>query len=615
MRFKDLSVSKKLVGVFAGVLTITAALGIFALTSLSSLNTASRDVRDNRMPAISALGRFEYFLTRYRVAEANFVMSETEDQRATALKDMRGYLSHADEAWNQYVPTVNSAEEKAKVEKIRTERADYDPMQSKAEETLKAQGKDAAIAYFMGPMKKEFGDIIAAVDDDVTYNHEAGIASGNRSEATYATARIAILIALAAAIAICIAAGIVLVRGISKPLGAMTEAMGELAAGHLNARVPHADQKDEIGQLAEAMTSFKNQLAAAERAKDEQTRTIVDSIGTGLEHLAKGNLTHRISADLSGAFAKLKQNFNAAMEHLQDTMVQILGSTRQIADNAGEISTAADDLSHRTEEQAASLEETAAALEEITVSVKKAASNAHEASNAVGHTKDVAEEGGQIVEAAEKAMDAIAQSSHQITDIIGVIDEIAFQTNLLALNAGVEAARAGEAGKGFAVVASEVRSLAQRSGEAAKQIKALINTSGEHVEDGVKLVGESGQALKRIVEQVAAINALARDSAMAGEQQSTGIEQVNAAVSQMDRVTQQNAAMVEESTAASRALANETVTLSDLVGFFNVGDTAQLPAAAKPTKTPSARPSRRAAAGGARHATAPLASDSDWTEF
>ncbi|GAA0575466.1 methyl-accepting chemotaxis protein [Rhizomicrobium electricum] len=621
MRFKDLSVSKKLVGVFAGVLAITAALGVFAIVSLSSLNASSRDVRDNWMPAISSLSRFEYFLTRYRVAEANFVMSTSEDQRATALKDMRGYQSQADEAWNRYMPTADTAVEKAKVEKILAERADYDPMQSKLEDILKSQGKDAAIAYFMGPMKREFGDIIAATDDDVTYNHDSGIASGNRSEATYATARTAILLALVIAIAICIAAGVVLVRGISKPLGAMTEAMGELAAGHLDARVPHADQQDEIGQLAEAMTSFKNQLAAAEHAKDEQTRTIVGSIGTGLEHLAKGNLTHRITADLSGAFATLKHNFNTAMDHLQDTMKNVLGSTRQIADNANEISTAADDLSHRTEEQAASLEETAAALEEITASVKKAASNAHEASNAVGHTKEVAEEGGQIVEAAVKAMDAIAQSSRQITDIIGVIDEIAFQTNLLALNAGVEAARAGEAGKGFAVVASEVRSLAQRSSEAAKQIKALINTSGEHVEDGVKLVGESGEALKRIVEQVAAINALARDSAMAGEQQSTGIEQVNAAVSQMDRVTQQNAAMVEESTAASRNLANETVTLSDLVGFFNVGDTARLPAAAKPTKTPPPRhpQARRAAAGGARVATAaaPLASepDSDWTEF
>jgi methyl-accepting chemotaxis protein len=184
----------------------------------------------------------------------------------------------------------------------------------------------------------------------------------------------------------------------------------------------------------------------------------------------------------------------------------------------------------------------------------------------------VAQEGGKVVKSATEAMDAISQSSKEITDIIGVIDEIAFQTNLLALNAGVEAARAGEAGKGFAVVASEVRALAGRSGEAAKKIKTLINTSGEHVAGGVRLVGESGQALKRIVEQVQRINALVSEVASAADQQSTAIQEVNAAVGQMDQVTQQNAAMVEESTAASRTLADKTKALQELVLFFDVGD-------------------------------------------
>jgi methyl-accepting chemotaxis protein len=232
-----------------------------------------------------------------------------------------------------------------------------------------------------------------------------------------------------------------------------------------------------------------------------------------------------------------------------------------------------------------------------------------------------AEEGGHVVGTATKAMDSISQSSKQITDITGVIDEIAFQTNLLALNAGVEAARAGDAGRGFAVVASEVRALAQRSSQAAKEIKGLINASGEYVANGVKLVAESGEALTHIVEQVKRINSLVAEMALASEQQATGIEQVNAAVGQMDQVTQQNAAMVEESTAASRNLAHETEALQSQIAFFNVG--VEMPvkseAAAEPEPAPAPRKVVRAGASrGAAVAVArkpePEPAD-DWTEF
>jgi methyl-accepting chemotaxis protein len=404
----------------------------------------------------------------------------------------------------------------------------------------------------------------------------------------------------------------------------MTEAMGELARGNLETHVPCSDQKDEIGQLAEAMTTFKNQLAAAERAKAEQTKTIVDSIGAGLSRLAQGDLTHRVTANLTGAFATLKEYFNTAIDRLQETVRRVLDSTRQIATGANEISTAADDLSRRTEQQAASLEETAAALEEITATVKKTSSNTREVTSSVSTAKAAAEDGGRVVGTAIVAMDAIAQSSTKITNIIGVIDEIAFQTNLLALNAGVEAARAGDAGRGFAVVASEVRALAQRSSQAAKEIKAHINTSSEHVGAGVKYVGESGQALKRIVEQVMQINAVVGEMAQAAEQQAVGIEQVNSAVSQMDQVTQQNAAMVEESTAASRNLASETTTLTELVSFFKVGGQSVGTSNSVERAVPSSgmraqsRPSiARASSGGRALArkSAPKAEADDWTEF
>ena len=393
------------------------------------------------------------------------------------------------------------------------------------------------------------------------------------------------------------------------------------AAGLVNALLDHAPLIDtKRRELVDSlMRSVFTDVAVVVHhfIEAEQTEATIKGIGEGLDHLAKGDLTFRVTADLTGKFAKLKTDFNAAMDRLQETVRDVHSTTGLITSGATEISQAADDLSRRTEQQAASLEETAAALEEITATVKKTAANAREASHSVTTAKQVAETGGTVVETAVNAMDAISQSSKKITDIIGVIDEIAFQTNLLALNAGVEAARAGDAGKGFAVVASEVRALAQRSSEAAKQIKTLIKTSSDQVGEGVKFVGESGQALKRIVEQVIQINALVTEMAQAAEQQSTGIEQVNAAVTQMDQVTQQNAAMVEESTAASRNLAQEANRLADLMGFFAVGGEGHVavrsPKPAAPVRAVKAPP--MPAPGGAVAGGAARGGGDDWTEF
>jgi methyl-accepting chemotaxis protein len=630
MNFKDLSVSKKLTGVFALVLAVTVALGLFAQYSLSSTNAVALDISGNWMPSVKALGKLQYTLTRLRSAQNSYMMQLTDAAREKISSNIEKYKTEADGAWAIYKPLITAGKEQGIADKIVAARSAYETSITKNIEIFKSQGGEAAAAFAQGESRDEFNALIAAIDEDVEFNDHMSTNRGEEGQAVFVNARLWIFIAIALAAVFCAIAGYVLIRAISAPLSNMTDAMGELARGNLTVHVPHSDQQDEIGKLAEAMTTFKNQLAQAEEAKAEQTQIIVSSIGIGLDHLAKGDLTHRVNADLTGAFAKLKDDYNLAADRLSETIKNVLNSTHQIAGNANEISTAADDLSRRTEQQAASLEETAAALEEITATVKKTASNAKEASHSVVGAKDAAENGGRVVETAVKAMDAIAQSSKQITDIIGVIDEIAFQTNLLALNAGVEAARAGEAGKGFAVVASEVRALAQRSSEAAKEIKALINTSSEHVGDGVKYVGETGQALKRIVDQVVQINALVTEMAQAAEQQSSGIEQVNSAVGQMDQVTQQNAAMVEESTAASRNLAGETKVLTDLVGFFSVGEEARsaprpqatprqtpTPMAKRPAPKPMAKPVvRTAAAGGGRAAPPkPASDDGDWTEF
>jgi methyl-accepting chemotaxis protein len=296
----------------------------------------------------------------------------------------------------------------------------------------------------------------------------------------------------------------------------------------------------------------------------------VNQIGVGLGRLAEGDLTQRLETAFIPALEPLRQDFNASIDALEKSMTAVGASTRAIGSGTSEISAASDDLSQRTEHQASSLEETSAALEEVTTTVKKTAEGATHAREVIGAAKLDAEKSGAVVREATAAMAAIDKSSKQIGQIIGVIDEIAFQTNLLALNAGVEAARAGEAGRGFAVVASEVRALAQRSAEAAKEIKGLISASTAQVDQGVALVAQTGEALQRIVAQVVEISGAIGEIAVSAQEQATGLQQVNTAVGDMDQVTQKNAAMVEETTAATHALAAEAEQLAALISRYSV---------------------------------------------
>ncbi len=350
-------------------------------------------------------------------------------------------------------------------------------------------------------------------------------------------------------------------------LGAIVSALKVFRDNQLHLDTLRAEQEKSAALTADERRA--KEAAAAAAAKEAST--VVSSLAEGLEKLAQGDLTFRVTADFPGDYAKLKTDFNGAMGSLQETMKVIAASTDGLRTGADEIAHASDDLSRRTEQQAASLEETAAALDELTATVRRTASGARQASDVVSTTRGEATHSGQVVHQAVSAMGEIENSSKQISQIIGVIDEIAFQTNLLALNAGVEAARAGEAGRGFAVVAQEVRALAQRSAEAAKEIKALISSSTQQVSQGVSLVGQTGEALQRIVAKVGEIDALVTEIAASAAEQATGLNEVNTAVNQMDQVTQQNAAMVEQSTAATHSLKGETGELVRLMARFQVG--------------------------------------------
>jgi methyl-accepting chemotaxis protein len=294
-------------------------------------------------------------------------------------------------------------------------------------------------------------------------------------------------------------------------------------------------------------------------------------IGMGLERLAQNNLGQGIERPFSPAFEKLRQDFNRAHDNLRDALAQVGSGASAMRAGVEDIASAADQLARRTEQQAAALEEAAAALDEITTTIGQTADAARQASKVAEVTREDAGASSRIVADAVGAMGEIETSSRQVGQIVGVIDEIAFQTNLLALNAGVEAARAGEAGKGFAVVAQEVRALAQRSAEAAREIRALIATSSAQVARGVSLVGGTGETLSRIASGVAEVNGLIAAIARAAAEQASGLGQVNGAINQMDQMTQQNAAMVEETSAASQSLASEAQALDRLTGRFQLG--------------------------------------------
>ncbi|UED33947.1 methyl-accepting chemotaxis protein [Rhizobium ruizarguesonis] len=307
-------------------------------------------------------------------------------------------------------------------------------------------------------------------------------------------------------------------------------------------------------------------------ATDVTTRVgNVDQLAGALKALSEGDLTQTIALPFLPTLEKLRADFNDASSKLRVTLQTISQNAGAIAAASQQIQSASNDLSKRTEQQAASVEETAAALEEITTTVADSSSRAQEAGQLVRKTKENAENSGNIVSQAVDAMGKIEKSAGEIANIIGVIDEIAFQTNLLALNAGVEAARAGDAGKGFAVVAQEVRELAQRSAKAAKEIKELINASNEHVKSGVALVGNTGKALQEIVTQVVQVDGNVGAIVEASKEQATGLKEINTAVNTMDQGTQQNAAMVEETTASAHSLAKEAEQLFDLLGQFNIG--------------------------------------------
>jgi methyl-accepting chemotaxis protein len=445
----------------------------------------------------------------------------------------------------------------------------------------------------------------ALIDQVVTKSND--FAAAEEASAKVAERNVYLVLGGLILVVLAMIAGVIVMmtRGVSLPIVAISRYMGNLAEGDYDKAVPFTDRGGEIGTMARSIAVFREadlerrqlrqdqeaerrQAEAVKEAAAEETRRaqaererVVADLASGLGDLAKGDLTRQLERPFPPEYEALRADFNRAAGALRELVRSINGSTGAVRSGAQEIAQAADELSRRTEVQASTLEETAAALEEITVTVRETASLAQQTMDAVIRARGQAENSGQVVGQAVEAMQQIERSASEITRIIGVIDEIAFQTNLLALNAGVEAARAGEAGRGFAVVAQEVRALAQRSAEAAREIKALISASGREVEQGVVMVSRTGEVLTGIVAQVASIDELVAQIATGAREQSGALHEINTAVSQLDQTTQSNTAIVEETTAASHTLFSEAEGLERMVSRFKVGQPISQPKTAQ----------------------------------
>ena len=587
VNLSNLKISGKLVAAFALILAVFV---VDAGVLFMSLNTTLEMARKNNVSYQNSNDVNAVLQNAVEQQNAVRAFAATGDQKF--LTNYAKYGAELDSHLAAFRARTTKAEQRARADAMR-EAVDEWRTQTETQvallkdPTTADQGRAMVDVLRLAKVRDIQGETMTAQRALVTQRW------GDQQKAI-GQARLSLIVGTLAAVGVAGLMAWLLTRSIAAPVRAMTGTMGRLASGDNSVDVPALGRGDELGEMAKAVLAFKDaaiqkralegesaeqrQAAEAERARNEKAQAesahqqaqVVEALAGGLSKMSSGDLTSRVDQAFAPEYEQLKRDFNATAESLQSTMRGIAESAGSMTSGAGEISTAADDLSRRTEQQAASLEETAAALDEITATVRRTSENATHARNVVGQAAKDAEVSGEVVRKAVAAMGEIEASAKQISQIIGVIDEIAFQTNLLALNAGVEAARAGDAGKGFAVVASEVRALAQRSAEAAKEIKALISTSSSQVEHGVALVGQAGEALKRITGQVATIDSLVATIAASAVEQSAGLNQVNIAVNGMDQVTQQNAAMVEESTAATQTLRREVEDLFAMIAQFKI---------------------------------------------
>ena len=627
---------------FGLMVIVSLGQGAIAVRSVSDMS-GQMEALGGRLERSIMIADIESVLGEVRRLNLMILTAATSAEKKALIDTLAGARERLNAAITQFDAVIVRPDVRERFDVFKATVTDYGTLgESFVEQALASkiyQAKET-IAQ-MVPLGNAAGESLQEI---IEINRATGVQVRQEADASATMAMRLSLAAVILAAVMALAAAIVSVLRVARPITAITGSMRTLAAGDTQTAIPFANRRDEIGEMAAAVSVFRDNaieratlerqaeesrsLSETERMRREEQKAreaaevqfAVERLAGGLQKLSDGDLAVEIGDRFAEHLDPLRVNFNHSVERLRDAMRAVGENARAIDAGASEMLAAADDLSKRTEQQAASVEETAAALEQVTTAVKDSAVRAEEAGALVGRTRVGAERSGEVVRRAVDAMHAIEKSSSEISNIIGVIDEIAFQTNLLALNAGVEAARAGEAGKGFAVVAQEVRELAQRSASAAKEIKGLINTSGEQVRNGVTLVGETGKALEAIVREVQEINQNVTAIVTSAREQSTGLAEINSAVNQMDQGTQKNAAMVEQSTAASHGLAQQATALMQLLGQFRLGDeashvVARRVAPAEATSKPQSSPARALGRQIAGAFAGNAAVAAEWSEF
>ncbi|MDK4732322.1 methyl-accepting chemotaxis protein [Rhizobium sp. CNPSo 3490] len=588
------TVKQTLIAVLSVICAFLIALSYNSLSTISTLNDSAQQIGGFWMKRMITARDIKGNFSDLKLAYARYLLEASPEKRAAEAKLIDETKAAVERAIQEYVAGVRTEKGRELINDVKSGLKKYSELAAQMVQ-LQDNGKTAeAGSLFRQNMEaqsdlvsQEIADLVAFIlGQTETYVTTSNATAGNAFTTTALIATLSILVTSAGAL--------FAVFGIANPIRRIASAMTILSDGDLQSEIPYAGRGDEIGAMAGAVEVFRQnainvlrleQEATASRSQSEATRAAAQeraereaqqlrfattTLGDGLRRLAGGDVSFQLAEPFAPEYEALRGDFNASLRQLGTTIGAVLQTVHSIDNGTCEIASGAQDLSKRTEQQAASLEETAAALDEITANVTTASKRTEEARTVAQVANVSAERSAAVVSHAEQAMRRIEESSERISSIIGVIDDIAFQTNLLALNAGVEAARAGEAGKGFAVVAQEVRELAQRAATAAKEIKGLIQKSSAEVGTGVRLVLETGQSLNEISEQVSQINQLMDAIATSAREQSTGLAEINTAVNQMDQSTQQNAAMVEQSTAAAASLSAEASRLRELVNQFTL---------------------------------------------